>query len=132
MHGCLKASLRDYTLMLTPLLPSPYLHIPRLLPLLIHPVPLPFSSYLFSSYFFLFFFFLLLFFNSPFLLPILLPLLLTPLPPPLSPHFLLPLILIHSFRPFLLRLLSPLLLRSAPDTARILCRSFTPMHHRQL
>src|SRR6218665_1758228 len=28
--------------------------------------------------------------------------------------------------------LSPLLLRSAPDTARILCRSFTPKRHRQL
>ena len=27
---------------------------------------------------------------------------------------------------------SPLLLRSAPDTARILCRSFTPKRHRQL
>src|SRR6218665_2452772 len=27
---------------------------------------------------------------------------------------------------------SPLLLRSAPDTARILCRSFTPKSHRQL
>src|SRR6218665_2614384 len=27
---------------------------------------------------------------------------------------------------------SPLLLRSAPDTARILCRSFTPKCHRQL
>src|SRR6218665_3867740 len=27
---------------------------------------------------------------------------------------------------------SPLLLRSAPDTARILCLSFTPKHHRQL
>src|SRR6218665_2655028 len=28
--------------------------------------------------------------------------------------------------------LSPLLLRGAPDTARILCRSFTPMSYRQL
>ena len=28
--------------------------------------------------------------------------------------------------------LSPLLLRSAPETARILCRSFTPKRHRQL
>jgi len=27
---------------------------------------------------------------------------------------------------------SPLLLRGAPDTARILCRSFMPKHHRQL
>src|SRR6218665_143388 len=27
---------------------------------------------------------------------------------------------------------SPLLLRGAPDTARILCRSFTPKRHRQL
>src|SRR6218665_3940368 len=27
---------------------------------------------------------------------------------------------------------SPLLLRSDPDTARILCRSFTPMRHRHL
>ena len=27
---------------------------------------------------------------------------------------------------------SPLLLRGAPDTARILCQSFTPKHHRQL
>ena len=27
---------------------------------------------------------------------------------------------------------SPLLLRSAPDMARILCRNFTPKHHRQL
>src|SRR6218665_3512848 len=27
---------------------------------------------------------------------------------------------------------SPLLLRSAPDTARILCRNFTPKRHRQL
>src|SRR6218665_1404350 len=27
---------------------------------------------------------------------------------------------------------SPLLLRSAPDTARILCRSFTPKRHMQL
>ena len=27
---------------------------------------------------------------------------------------------------------SPLLLRGAPDTARILCRNFTPKHHRQL
>jgi len=27
---------------------------------------------------------------------------------------------------------SPLLLRSAPDTTRILCRSFTPKRHRQL
>ena len=27
---------------------------------------------------------------------------------------------------------SPLLLRDAPDTARILCRSFTPKRHRQL
>jgi len=27
---------------------------------------------------------------------------------------------------------SPLLVRSAPDTARILCRSFTPKRHRQL
>ena len=27
---------------------------------------------------------------------------------------------------------SPLLLRSTPDTARILCRSFMPKHHRQL
>jgi len=27
---------------------------------------------------------------------------------------------------------SPLLLRGAPDTARIVCRSFTPMRHRQL
>src|SRR6218665_166042 len=27
---------------------------------------------------------------------------------------------------------SPLLLRSAPDTARILCQSFTPKRHRQL
>src|SRR6218665_571535 len=27
---------------------------------------------------------------------------------------------------------SPLLLTSALDTARILCRSFTPKHHRQL
>jgi len=27
---------------------------------------------------------------------------------------------------------SPLLLRSAPDTARILCRNFTPKSHRQL
>src|SRR6218665_330070 len=27
---------------------------------------------------------------------------------------------------------SPLLLRRAPDTARILCRSFTPKRHRQL
>ena len=27
---------------------------------------------------------------------------------------------------------SPLLLRSAPDTARVLCRSFTPKRHRQL
>src|SRR6218665_3934331 len=27
---------------------------------------------------------------------------------------------------------SPLLLKSAPDTARILCRSFTPKRHRQL
>src|SRR6218665_2004747 len=28
--------------------------------------------------------------------------------------------------------LSPLLLRGACDTSRILCRNFTPMHHRQL
>src|SRR6218665_2697061 len=28
--------------------------------------------------------------------------------------------------------LSPLVLRSAPHTARILCQSFTPKHHRQL
>jgi len=28
--------------------------------------------------------------------------------------------------------LSPLLLRGTPDTARILCRSFTPKRHRQL
>ena len=27
---------------------------------------------------------------------------------------------------------SPLLFRGAPDTARILCQSFTPKHHRQL
>ena len=27
---------------------------------------------------------------------------------------------------------SPLLLRGAPDTARILCRNFTPKRHRQL
>jgi len=27
---------------------------------------------------------------------------------------------------------SPLLLRGAPDTARTLCRSFMPKHHRQL
>ena len=27
---------------------------------------------------------------------------------------------------------SPLLFRGAPDTARTLCRSFTPKHHRQL
>ena len=27
---------------------------------------------------------------------------------------------------------SPPLLRGAPDTARILCRNFTPKHHRQL
>src|SRR6218665_4089769 len=27
---------------------------------------------------------------------------------------------------------SPLLLRGAPETARILCRSFTPKRHRQL
>src|SRR6218665_739010 len=27
---------------------------------------------------------------------------------------------------------SPLLLRGAPDTALILCRSFTPKHHKQL
>ena len=39
---------------------------------------------------------------------------------------------IHSFRPFLLRLFKPLLLGGAPDTARILCRNFTPKHHRQL
>jgi len=28
--------------------------------------------------------------------------------------------------------LSPLLFRGAPNTARILCQSFTPNHHRQL
>jgi len=40
---------------------------------------------------------------------------------------------ICSFRLFLLRLFkstSPLLLRRAPDTARILCQSFTPKHHK--
>src|SRR6218665_1893138 len=39
-----------------------------------------------------------------------------------------------SFRLFLLRPLksSSLLLRGAPDTARILCRSFTTKRHRQL
>ena len=39
---------------------------------------------------------------------------------------------IHSFRPFCSASSSLLLLRSAPDTARILCRSFTPKRHRQL
>src|SRR6218665_1279764 len=41
---------------------------------------------------------------------------------------------IHSFMPFLYRLLKsrPTIFRSAPDKARILCRSSTPKHHRQL
>ena len=40
---------------------------------------------------------------------------------------------IHSFRPhFHSASSNPLLLRGAPDTARILCRSFTPKRHRQL
>ena len=38
----------------------------------------------------------------------------------------------HLFGLFLQRLFSPLLLRGAPDTARILCRSFTPKRLRQL
>src|SRR6218665_888414 len=38
---------------------------------------------------------------------------------------------IHS-RYFYSASLSPLLLGGAPDTARILCRSFMPKHHRQL
>src|SRR6218665_586327 len=43
--------------------------------------------------------------------------------------------LIHSFIPsgyFYSACSNPLLLRGAPDSARILCRSFTPKRHRQL
>src|SRR6218665_1843010 len=39
---------------------------------------------------------------------------------------------IHSFMPFYSASSSPLPLRSASDTARILCWSFTPKQHRQL
>src|SRR6218665_2247552 len=39
---------------------------------------------------------------------------------------------IYLFRLFYIASSSPLLLRGAPDTARILCRSFTPKRHRQL
>src|SRR6218665_1750945 len=39
----------------------------------------------------------------------------------------------HSFRSFLSHLFKfTIPLRSAPDTARILCRNFTPKRHRQL
>src|SRR6218665_2607119 len=38
---------------------------------------------------------------------------------------------IHSLGYFYSASSSPLLLRGAPDTARILCLSFTPKHHRQ-
>src|SRR6218665_1210870 len=38
----------------------------------------------------------------------------------------------NSFRPFYSASSSPSLLRSTSDTARILCRSFTPKSHRQL
>ena len=37
---------------------------------------------------------------------------------------------IHSLSPFSSASSSPFLLRSAPNTARILCRSFTPKRHR--
>jgi len=41
--------------------------------------------------------------------------------------------LIHSFiQTIYIAPLQVLLLRSAPDTARTLCRSFTPKRHRQL
>ena len=39
---------------------------------------------------------------------------------------------IHSFRLFYSSSSSPLLLRGAPNTARILCRSFMPKRHTQL
>ena len=39
---------------------------------------------------------------------------------------------IHSFWIFLQRLFKSILLIGAPDTARILCRSFPPKRHRQL
>jgi len=45
------------------------------------------------------------------------------------------LLVIHSFihsGHFYIASSSPLLLRNAPDTAWILCRSFTPKRHRQL
>src|SRR6218665_1792246 len=42
------------------------------------------------------------------------------------------LLFIHSFRPFYSASSWPLLLRSAPDTAQIMCRSFTPRRHRKL
>src|SRR6218665_1589923 len=38
---------------------------------------------------------------------------------------------IHSFRLFYIASSDPLLLTFAPDTARVLCRSFTPKRHRQ-
>jgi len=38
----------------------------------------------------------------------------------------------HSFIHSFYSASSPLQLRGAPDTARILCRNFTPKHHRQL
>src|SRR6218665_3534400 len=49
----------------------------------------------------------------------------------LSAHYSLSLSLIHSGH-FCNASSSPLLLRSATDTARILCLSFTPKRHRQL